>query len=78
MFNTQRIKTFFPGEWSAIVERCEADTDLIEICQDIDRLAGDMEAAEANKTFMSASLRSDVLTSMDALVQEVREKLSLG
>jgi len=77
MLNAQRIKTLFPDDWTAILERCDADPDLIEICQDIDRLAEDIEAAETKKTYMSTSLMADVLTSMDALVQEVREKLHL-
>jgi hypothetical protein len=78
MLNAQRIKTIFPAEWAVILEKCTNDPELIEICEDLDRLAGDLETAETDKAFMSESLKADVLTSMEALVEEVREKLNLN
>ncbi len=78
MMNAERIKVIFPAEWAAILEKCSHDLEMIEICEDLDRLAEDIETAEQDKKFMSDSLKADVLTSMEALVQEVREKLSLS
>ncbi|QDG78375.1 hypothetical protein [Labrenzia sp. PHM005] len=75
--DVERIKRVFPNEWQSILKRCATDPDLFEICEDIDRLAADVEKAEANFEFMSDCLKSDVLGSIDALVQEIREKIDL-
>lgn len=78
MLNAERIKVIFPAEWAAILDKCGNDPEMIEICEDLDRLAQDIETAEQKMNFMSDSLKADVLTSMEALVQEVRDKLSLS
>lgn len=78
MLNEQRIKSIFPAEWAAVLEKCGNDPDMTDICEDLDRLAADIETAESNKAFMSDSLKADVLQSMEALIQEVRDKLNLN
>ncbi|MEP3049622.1 MAG: hypothetical protein ABJL55_17360 [Roseibium sp.] len=65
----------FPEEWPAILKRCDTDLELVEICEDLDRLTADMEEAKCNSAFMSESLKADVLGSIEALIQEIREKI---
>lgn len=78
MMNTERLRKAFPQDWQAILKGCEGDTELVEICEDLDQLYADIEKAECESKFMSESLKADVRGSIDALVQEIREKLNLG
>ncbi|MEP2707240.1 MAG: hypothetical protein ABJQ71_21735 [Roseibium sp.] len=68
----------FPEEWPAILKRCDTDLELVEICEDLDRLTTDMEKAKSNTAFMSENLKADVLGSIEALEQEIRERMLLA
>ncbi|MEP1931201.1 MAG: hypothetical protein ABJJ37_07975 [Roseibium sp.] len=74
MARLDRIKRIFPEEWTSILKGCDMDPALVEICEDLDRLSADLEKADGGKAFMSDSLKADVLGSIEALIEEIREK----
>jgi len=78
MSYAEQIKSLFPEDWPIVLENCVTNPDIEEICADLARLAQDLETAENNIAFMSNSLKQDVLTTMEALAQEIRQKLNLS
>ena len=74
MSSLDRIKKLFPEEWATVLERCETDPELVEICEDIHRLCADLDDG---LIYMSDNLKADVLGSIEALVEELRVKINL-
>ena len=78
MSYAEQIKSLFPEDWPNVLENCADNPEIEEICSDLARLAKDLETAEDNIAFMSSNLKQDVLKTMDALAQEIRQKLDLS